>query len=237
MRILHCSDFHGDWLTGGVDRFADVRDAAAQTVKVAIERKVDAYLFTGDLTNPDDGPRALRAVELAISLAMLLDEENIESYWVAGNHDVIEDGTGRTTLSPLSALGCGVTVLEQPAVFPMGQNAMVFLPYPSATRPYDPGEWLARRRRELEGRRRVVVAAHLQVEGATPGDESREMARGRDVRFPFEECDPSWLLLGGHYHLAQTIERSGRRLHVVGSLARLNHGEEKHEPQFAVWEV
>jgi DNA repair exonuclease SbcCD nuclease subunit len=243
MKILHCSDAHADWRTSGVDRFDEVEDAFAQTVRVALEEAVQLYLFTGDLTDPDDGPRALRALSLAMGVAYELGRHGIESVWIPGNHDVIEDGSGRTTLSPLKKLGGTgkVHVYDRPGMFTLDEGRhMACLPYPAATAPYDPAEWLREAAvlyRDAERSGIAVVAGHLQVEGATPGDETTEMGRGRDVFFPFEQCDPSWLLLNGHYHQGQTFERAGRKLHVPGSLVRLNHGEERNRPRFLIWEV
>ena len=70
MKILHTSDWHADWSTSGVDRYDDVAEAVAQTVKEAVDRKVDLYVFAGDLADPDDGPRVLRAVELAVDVVI-----------------------------------------------------------------------------------------------------------------------------------------------------------------------
>ena len=240
MLLLHCSDAHADWVTSGVRRYDDVAEAFAQTVKTARQERVGLYLFTGDLTNPDDTPRALLALSLAMDVARELDASRIPSWWVSGNHDVIDDGLGRTTLSPLRVLSrrdWGVRVFDDgPAVagLPGLDRSALLLPYPPATRPYDPRPHM---RDPVIRRQLALVAGHLQVEGATPGDETTEMRRGRDVFFPFEECDPSWLLLGGHYHEGQTFERAGRRLHVPGSMVRLHHGEEKVRPRYLVWEV
>lgn len=244
--ILNSSDWHADWRTAGVDRFDDVREAVAQTVKAAREEKVSLYLFTGDLSDPDDCPRALRAVSLAIEVACELADAGIPSFWIAGNHDVIESGEGRSTLTPLAALGGRVRVFDEPArvLLPGRPKAgggapahAVLLPYPPASRPYDPRAFLELQRGALAAASQVLVAGHLQVDGATPGDETTDMARGRDVFFPFDACDPEWLLLGGHYHEGQVFERAGRRLHVPGSMARLNHGEERVRPRFMIWEI
>lgn len=246
MKILHCSDWHADWRTSGVDRFDDVADAVSQTVRVAIEEKVDLYLMTGDLADPDDGPRVLRAVGLAIDAAEQLALQGIPSWWLKGNHCAVEDGSGRSVLTPLASLGAQglVRVFDEPArvLLPgrptISRGAPAFglmLPYSAASRSYDPREFVRAQRAALGDESQVLVATHLQVEGATPGDETTEMSRGRDVFFPFEECSPRWLLLGGHYHDGQTFERAGRKLRVPGSLVRLNHGEVLNRPHYTIW--
>jgi DNA repair exonuclease SbcCD nuclease subunit len=251
MKILQCSDLHGDAVTSGVYRFEEARSALHQAVGVAIAEKVDLFVFTGDLSDPDDGPRALRALGLAIDAAATLldpvaDRRPIPSWWIAGNHDVFEDGSGESVLTPLDRVDPRVRVFDRPAraMLPCRPRVSrgapahaIVLPYPSHANAYDPGAFVADARRALGPGSQVVVMTHLQVEGATPGDETTEMARGRDVFFPFEACDPEWLLVGGHYHEAQAFERAGRRLHVPGSMMRLTHGEERNRPRFLVWEV
>jgi DNA repair exonuclease SbcCD nuclease subunit len=236
--ILNSSDWHADWVTAGVDRYDDVAEAVAQTVWAARAEKVDLYLFTGDLSDPDDGPRALRAVKLALDVARELRDAGIPSAWVAGNHDVIEDGGGRSTLTPLAAMGAGVTVFDAPGAvaLPGRPDALlVALPYPPASRPYDASEVLkAPRLRQ----RVAVVAGHMtEVTGVEPGEESLAMNRGRGVPFPFEACSPEWLLVNGHVHLGQTFRTGPYTLYIPGSLVRLNHGEERVQPHYLILET
>ena len=242
-RICVSTDWHADARTGGVDRFDDIAQAVAQTVKAAREEKANLYLMTGDLCDPDDGPRALRALQLALATAVELREAGIDSWWVAGNHCTQEDGSGRSVLSPLSALGDGVRVFDRPATAlvpgrPRAGNGLAFavlLPYPPATLPYDPAEVV---RKAREAGRVAMVAGHMtEIAGVEPGEESLEMSRGRGVPFPLAECNPSWLLLNGHFHLGQTFESAGRTVHLPGSLVRLTHTEAKHKPRFFLAEI
>lgn len=240
--ILHATDFHADWRSSGVDRFDDVAEAVAQTVKVAREEKADLYLFTGDLADPDDVPRVLRALQLMMETARELNDAGIDLWMLPGNHDVEETGSGRSVLSPLSALGPGVRVFDRPASAlipgrPKAHRGLAFailLPYPPATRPYDPAAFV----RGEHSERVVVVAGHMtEIAGVEPGEESLEMSRGRGVPFPLAECSPDWLLLNGHFHLGQTFESGGRTVHLPGSLVRLTHTEAKHRPRFFLAEV
>lgn len=248
MKILQCSDLHADWKTAGVSRTEDARDAMRQAVDRAIDEKVDLFAFTGDIADPEDGARALRAFAIALDAVTRLlhaGPRPIVSWWVAGNHDVIDDGSGDSVLTGLEMLGdTRVRVFDRPArsllpgrpkVSAGAPAQAIVLPYPSLANAYDPKAYVLEARKAAPSQ--VVVLTHLQVEGATPGDETTEMARGRDVFFPFEECDERWLLLAGHYHEGQTFERAGRKLHVPGSMLRLNHGEERIRPRFLIWEV
>lgn len=241
-KICVSSDWHADARSHGVDRFDDVAQAVAQTVKAAKQEDVDLYLMLGDLCDPDDGPRALRAVQLAIETAVELREAGVDSWWLSGNHCCVENGEGRSVLTPLSALGAGVRVFDRPAPVllpgrPKAHGGLAFalmLPYPPASSPYDPAAFVRGTNRE----RVALVAAHLtELSGIAPGEESLEMSRGRGVPFPIAECDPSWLLLQGHWHHGQTFESGGRSVIIPGSLCRLTHGEATSKPRFLLVEV
>lgn len=236
MKVLHCSDAHKDWRTAGLARFDDVAAAFEATKDAAIAEKVGLYCFTGDLGDPDSGSIVLRIAEFVIALALDLAAEGIPSVWVAGNHDVAEDGHGTTMLSPLAGIDGGIKVFNKPGHFLLPDGTLVIgLPYPSRARPYAPGPVLASLRTKA---RATIVATHLQLPGIVPGEETKEMPRGRDVPFPWEGCDPSWLVLGGHYHERQVwTAPNGVRVHIAGAMAQLTHLEERHRPSFTIYEV
>lgn len=247
--ICVSSDWHADARSHGVDRFDDVAQAVAQTVKAAREEHADLYLFLGDLCDPDDVPRALRSVRLMLDVALELADAAIPLWVLAGNHCRIEDGSGRSVLSPLaafehSAFPAAVQVFDEPATALLPGRAKktsgrpafaVVLPYPSASNAYDPAAYV----RSAQPREHVaLVAAHMtELSGIEPGEESLEMSRGRGVPFPLAECDPSWLLMNGHWHHGQTFESGGRSVIIPGSLARLTHGESRAHPRFLMVEV
>jgi DNA repair exonuclease SbcCD nuclease subunit len=79
----------------------------------------------------------------------------------------------------------------------------------------------------------ILIVGHLTVPSAERGSESGEFARGRDLVFPVEACRDRWgdraVLVNGHYHRRQ-VTRDG--VNIPGSLARLRHDEEQHEPGY-----
>jgi DNA repair exonuclease SbcCD nuclease subunit len=246
MKMLLTSDWHADAKTLGRSRFGDVDRAVRQTVDAAIERRVDCWCFLGDLCDPDSGSAAFRSVELAVSTAMELSRAGIINIWVAGNHDVIEDGSGDTTLSPLRPLymeGSFTKLFERPGHhmlapgYPEGVTVHA-LPYTATSHPYSPAG-------EFDGvdlrRGRHVVLAHLMVRGVEPGEETNEMPRGRDVVFPRDlfPTDMSCVqLANGHYHRQQVHEVSGRRpVLIPGAAARFTFGEGQNLPGYMIVEV
>lgn len=240
MKLLITSDWHGDWVTHGVRRFAEITAAVDETVRAAVENDVAGYVFMGDLCNPDAGSSVFRTIELALRTAMRLHDARIPSIWVAGNHDVIEDGTKDTTLSPLRALGAarGVHVFEEPGVCLIMNGGRLLnvlaLPFTAAQHGYDV-EATAAKLLGKRSKKDTIAVGHLHVPGVAPGEETTEMPRGREVILPVDALRPHVSkIFNGHYHRQQRTE-SG--VWIPGSLARLTFCEERHDPGYLVVEV
>jgi len=236
MRALISSDWHPDWVSFGVPRFDEVERAVEQTVKTARDEKCTHYIFVGDLCDPDSGPVVFRCVDLAVRTAMYLASCGIFSYWVVGNHDVIEDGSGTSTLFPLRSLGkfdSMVTLYDQPTldVFSDGLNVLA-LPFTPTSHTYDP---MVPVTDFLRTKGRGLVLSHLTCPGIVPGEETKEMPRGRDVILPLEKlaARPQTTIIQGHYHERQ----SHGNLHIPGSLARLTFSHADYNPSFLVLDL
>lgn len=241
------SDWHGDASTSGVDRFGEIRLAAFAVADAAVESKrggiETAFVFCGDLCDPDT-TRSFHAIALAIDVARHLDEHKVYSIWLAGNHDVVEDSRGSTVLAPLRSAalwGQRVMVVERPFVFALHRCTIVLLPYVARANAYDPEKFVvdSLAKVPVEYRRQpTIVFGHLTVPSAERGSESDDFARGRDLVFPVKVCRQHWgnrtLLVNGHYHRKQ-VTKDG--VYIPGSLARLRHDEEQHEPGYLVIEV
>lgn len=234
MKLLVSSDWHLDWSTHGVPRFDELEDILFETLIPTIQKeKITGFIFAGDLCDPDSGPVVFRTSALAIKFARRLEALGVEQLWIAGNHDVIEDGTGTTTLTPLAAVRSDlIHVSETPGVYTVGDLTIIALPFVATSHNYSPEEYVKGVRGSLPSP--VAVVGHLSVPGVVPGEEVTEMPRGRDVRFPIEECQDISLLINGHYHRQQRTE-SG--IWIPGSLARLTFGEQDHDPGFLIIEV
>lgn len=247
MKILATSDWHGDASMRGYSRFDEVRDAVWHTVQEAIERKVDVYAFLGDLTDPDSGSCVFRVMGLAIAVAEHLRLRGITSIWIAGNHDVMENGKhehAETTLRPLVDLarisrsaptGALIHVFEDPGELTIGATRFVLLPYTSTNNAYDAAKFCEQ---TVIGPGDIVLG-HLMVPGVIPGEETNEMPRGRDVVFPLAETACASYRLNGHYHRPQAFDPrdGGPPILIPGSVARLTFGEERNEPSFLCFEV
>lgn len=245
MKVVASSDWHPDHVTHGVARFAEVREAAHRTVDRAIEEGARVYIFAGDLCNPDAGSSVFRCVELAIEVAGRLADAGIRSIWVAGNHDVIEDASGDTTLSPLRALATfspHVHVFEKPGYLrhdslQFGAVNIIALPFTATSQAYDVEATIAELAAQLPAgsKHETIIVGHLNIAGVAPGEETTEMPRGREVWLPVAAAKAvARHVLNGHYHRRQ---RTKDGVWIPGSLARFTFGEEGNEPSFLVLEV
>lgn len=226
MKILITSDWHLDAVTAGVSRFADLSQAVDWTVQVATEHKVALYTFLGDLCDPDAN-RAPACVAKAINTAQVLMARGIASRWLVGNHDVIEDGSGTSTMEPIEAAGHALrkAPMHELFTFTVGKTLLVWLPYVPKVAAYDPVEFIRSCPTDVD---RVLVFGHLNVPGIIPASETHDMPRGREVWMPTETIREHWngkaVLLNGHYHSST----SGKKVGVVipGTLQRLTFGEQ-----------
>lgn len=231
MRLVIISDLHMDAVTAGVQRFDEGAAALRAAARRAREWKATLVVL-GDVTDPGTG-RAHRAAAECVDVAE--DFADVDQVWIAGNHDVIEDGVGCTTLSVLAALrNERVLVVERPILHELCEGEfLVCLPYTALAYDYDPAEFVRDVAKNKWGaKERVVFLGHLNAEGITAGSETSDMPRGRNVFWPLEEIagfpvsSKRRVLIGGHYHTAQ---KHGE-LWIVGAPARFTHGEEEHKP-------
>jgi DNA repair exonuclease SbcCD nuclease subunit len=245
MKIICSSDWHADASTAGLDRFEDVERLVWDHVyATAVDERVGLFIFLGDLCDPDTR-RSHRSIALAHEVAFDLHREGIESRWLVGNHDVVEDGSGTSTLSALAMVrDMGPSwprVYEDPCVEQIraerssGSVTIVALPYPSRARAYDPIAFVEGL--DMPGDGSILFAGHLSIAGIRPGSESGEMARGREVLWPIDAIRRRFgdraTCVGGHIHRAQEFDT----IRVAGSLERLRFDEEEHSPGFLLIEI
>lgn len=252
IRVVCISDLHGDWYTDGFARFDDAMDSLDAAVGYAVETPVDLFAFLGDAANPEGRLGDVRVADALGTRAVYLAECGVQSVWIAGNHDVVEDGSGTSTLTPMRPLERAsrglIRIVEAPGCMGIQRGGarvlFGFLPYPSRAGTYDAGKIVAEDfAKAAYGSQSIVLLSHLQVlaleaqwsRGAPRGSEDGEMARGKPRPFPedavvhlFEQTNRPVTVLQGHYHAPCSIYLAGGayQMHVVGSPERLTHGEE-----------
>lgn len=251
MNLVVSSDYHLDHVTNGVSRFEDIAKSVDDVADFAIHQaKRDEethFVMLGDLCDPDKNLSVVRAQEKLISVALRLARHKIPSHLLAGNHCVIEDGTGSTVLTPLRAiandseLGKWINVYEAPGVHRFGQPPMMLggwnllaLPYTPLSHAYDPVDYVAPL---INDPAPLIVIGHLSIDGIVAGEETKEMPRGRTVLLPLgmlRARSARTIILNGHYHKRHLTPEGwdGKDVIIPGSLARLNFGEEHNDTGF-----
>lgn len=251
MRVLATGDWHTDWSTAGFVRQSDIVEAGLELGRALAEHRIDLFVFDGDLCDPLS-PRSIFAMTHAVAFGRSVANEGYAQIWITGNHDVIEDGSGYSTLHPLAQCdfeNCAVAVKPRRySLFRLDARAgghdlrlneeageIVALPYVPASHGYDPEAYI----RGLKNGHQVrLVISHLMIEGHEPGSETKDMPRGRDVFLPVDairECLPNARVVNGHYHRA--FESHGGLILGPGSLERLVQGEEHNTPGYLVIDV
>jgi DNA repair exonuclease SbcCD nuclease subunit len=244
MRLVISSDWHGDWVTDGLERHDDLESALARLLPEVLQPDT-VFIFLGDLSNPYS--RGVhRATALAVEFAQACNRERVPNYWVVGNHDVIEDAHGTSSMQALGGLGAGTHLIANPGVVKLLQPTRwdgeerfgVFLPFTAPARNYSPETVVTDASNHLcdVAPERVLLFGHLNIEGITSGSETSDMPRGRDVFWPERQANERFRKsrkYNGHYHERQVF----RGIDIPGSLLRLTHGEEGNTPGFLVHEV
>lgn len=214
-------------------RIDDLDHALSQVADLAAARSVNVVVCCGDIADPDCGSILVRVYDVLIRMAAKLEMNNIPFFIVAGNHDTIEDGSGRTTLHPLRNVP-GVRIFEQPdatAFYNLGVRYadVLFLPFPSRTSVYDPEDEVRKAFVGKKDRKRVVIGHCTGIDDVQVGSETKDFARGSILPFPIEECIKHEVdfMGNGHFH-KQQVTPAG--IHIPGSLANLRFDEENHTP-------
>lgn len=240
MKSLLTSDWHEDWVTEGVARYDDISVAVDETVQAALDEEVDFYMMLGDLSDPDRNPTVFRAIAKAMQVALDLSNHGIESHWLVGNHDVNEDGSGSSVLTPMGVLsgvphGGRIHLHDRPGLHPIGNKGarLLALPYTPLSHTYDPLPYCTK---ELKTDYPLIVISHLGITGIQPGEETKDLPRGRDVILPhrvFESRKAPTYIFSGHYHHGQQFEN----VQVVGSLAKLFFSPDDYKPSYLLADI
>lgn len=254
MKILVTGDWHLDARTAGFDRFEDLRAAVDWTVELASREHVDLYVMLGDLCDPDT-TRSHRAVGIACETAAKLADLGIAQAWIAGNHDVIEDGTGSTTMAALAGwsrsqrfrpgvLRIPVTdkppnpkafdlelrmchVAEEPIHIPRFFGTTNDLMFlPFTARAKAYDPCAFVKKTKLSPNCcKVLVFGHLNVIGADDGSEVEDFPRGREVVFPVDELLAKWGDKCLLFNGHYHRRQTVRGVRMPGALGRLGFGE------------
>ncbi len=231
-KILAFSDLHLDARTCNVVRFDELSGQLERIKEIAVAERVDTVVFCGDACDPDS-QMTIKCIERLAEFAYVLGHQSVKTIWMNGNHDVVQDGYGTSTLSPLEWAHDLSFVIAEPAL----HDGVGFLPYPSQSKLFDLDIVI-----KHFPNNQSLIFGHLNIDGVAGHSESNEMARGIKHYWPAEaiakHC-PGAMLIGGHYHVGEAHvvkHKLGQTLiSTIGSPASFAFGaEEKVEPRVAI---
>lgn len=232
-KILFCSDAHYGLKSAGFDRTEEIHRVMMDLVDRAIAERVDLFIHGGDLGHTSNPPSHVHA--LWMQLFMKLEEAEIESRFMLGNHDVTNKvGYQFGSLGPLVEVRFEyVQCVSQPKVQLLGGFNVMFFPYASKSNLPDGFTLDQVNSRTIEWYRDTggdggvptFVFTHLNPEGAQLHDDF--LLRPIHAIVPPElfELDLAGIF-GGHIHSPQTIKYDGgAKYTVVGAPIATDFGD------------
>jgi DNA repair protein SbcD/Mre11 len=232
VKLLLTADWHIDAVTAGVPRVDEIDGFVEKLVEVIEKEKIDFFFHLGDFFNPGKMLCSYYTAKM-IEIITEISHTDVERIvLIAGNHDVIENSRGATTLSPMvAAFPCHpkIHIFEQPGatLLHVREETIAVLALPYVARACNDPQNLANVLMSVKGSGStpLVVVGHMTVPGATVGSETKDMARGRDLDMPdLSELKPA-LVAAGHYHRAQRVGE----VVIPGSPFRFTFGERNDE--------
>lgn len=194
-------------------------------------RYIDRADYAVQLGDVFDSPRPATGLEkIVVQWCNEFERAKTPLYLMTGNHDVISKPGYVSALDPIKAIPYRyVHVIDRPTVVPFGGHTGLFLPFPSTGTYETPEDWENRalgalKRAELASLAQVVVYSHLDIAGASWGDQDLVFRAG-DFAVPLAvlESRRVRVLIGGHVHKPQ---RRGR-VRILGAAQRLRIDESR----------
>ncbi|MGE5585784.1 MAG: metallophosphoesterase family protein [Bacillota bacterium] len=246
-KILCSGDLHCFWPTfnrtgedGIPSRLQEWRRSAQALLQAAVEHKVSAALFPGDLF-PNSRPSPAQMLEVA-DLFRAFEDSGIPVVGCKGNHDDLGPGQ----ISPVDLVGrlapdglrWGIT---QPIIVHLSEVDVVVLPFTKAvgTGGADPAVaaqetsarlleiaryWLT----EADGSKPVVLMGHWAISGCRLAAGNSLAATEPTLPLGDLQALPVRAVVMGHIHAPQVIATDPVVLH-TGVLERHDFGEERNE--------
>lgn len=244
--VIIYGDQHMGLKTEGLDRTNDIDDSHNQVIDY-VEDLVDEgkdvlVLNMGDTFH---GIRpAPETIARVISTLNRLERMGVQTYIIAGNHDVV-DQQGRTSaLEPLNAIGFQyIKIVHDIYKFEYKGVNIVTLPHISKARAIEQGfkgvqDFIDIKSMRIEEilsmDKPVIVIAHHNIAGAKTGTEGF-MIKGAQEEFPkvLKESEKVNYIFNGHIHKAQIIENpNGAPIIITGDIQCNDFGERLDQKQF-----
>lgn len=254
--VIIYGDQHYDLKSEGLDRTDDIDQAHNHIIDYAIDLKEQGknvlVLNMGDVFH-GTRPRA-EVLGRVIRSLNKLENKGIETYIIAGNHDVIDAKDRTSALEPLYAIGYEhIHIIHDITLFnyPEGYTSpltVVTLPHISKAKAVFEGykgvqEYIDTLSTNLEKllpeKSPVIVIGHMNIAGAKTGTESY-MIKGAHEDFPevLKKSKKVNYIFNGHIHRPQLIPNlEGAPIVITGDIQTNDFGERLDQKQFFHLEV
>jgi len=240
MKLIHTADWHlgmenygkFDPETGLSSRIADFLRTFDEVVDYTIDKKVDAFLFAGDVYKNRE-PTQTYQREFA-KRVLKLAKNNIPVVLLVGNHDTPSAEAKANTLDIYFTLEIdNVFVVRKPSLITINDKLQIIgLPWLTKKDFEGLTDTLRSFYEKLNSKLPTVTMVHGTVEGSVFGSE-RSIYLGKDFIIPLNlltHPQVSYVALG-HIHKRQILSENPPVLY-PGSLERIDFGEEKEPKSF-----
>jgi len=248
MKLLHTGDLHIgmtnysklDPESGLESRLVDFFNTFDFIIEKAILEKVDAFVFAGDAYKTrDPSPTQQRGFGERIKK---IAKAGIPVVMIVGNHDTPNAEGRANTLDIYSALEIdNVWVSREPQLLNIptrsGNLQVITAPWLHKNDFKSLGDKLPAMYARINPNEPVILAGHLEVEGASFGSE-KGLAIAGDVTIPLSlltERKLNYVALG-HIHKFQELAKNPPVIY-AGSPERIDFGEEKEDKGFVLVEI
>lgn len=191
MRGIVTGDFHYGLSVEDLDRTPEVHKAVNKIVDYAIENKVDFFSIGGDTTdNNTPHPDHLRMI---IEILNRLDDAEIVTFVMRGNHEAVADKERLWGLTPLEEIGyANVHFIKEPKILSLEDMVFLFLPHVTQNQASQskykgsPQALIEAEAERLLGtvtNKKITVISHYNHIGVLPGTEHIRL-RQSDLNIP-----------------------------------------------------
>ena len=211
MRGVFCGDWHYGLSVEDLDRTPDVHKAVEFIIDEAIRVEADFVSVGGDLT--DNNTPLPDHIALLIQVFNRLEEAEIPTFVLRGNHEAISAPGRLWALTPLERVGYeNVHFITEPKLINYEDVTFLFLPHATRSQAIEHGfktaqEFIDAKAEELLKKvsKTCTVISHYNVNGARAGTEAM-MLRQTDLQLPaiVMRSPKVEQIVNSHIHTAQT---------------------------------
>lgn len=251
MQLVVCTDQHYGLQTELMDMTKDINRIVQEIIDYTLKLDNPIFISCGDWYHNNKPSTYLE--KLTIKALNRLEEAEIPTIIIIGNHETIAEPGRKHALEPLQEINYRniriIDDVEVVQVEPFYNINFICLPHISKSRLVDkketitkPDKYFEKCSKEiletLDDTKINIVLSHLNIEGAQAGSEGY-FIKGEHENFPSILKNSSKIhgIINGHLHKRQILQKTPFPVILPGSIQRNNFGEATDEKSFMVIEI